>query len=95
MIEKFGICSGYSDAMKIFLDKLNIVNYKVSNDQHIWNLVYLDGTWYHLDATWDDPVASDGKQYLIHNFFMIPTDKLFKLDRLEHNYDKKTYIEAN
>ena len=89
------ICGGYSDIMAIYMNQLDIKNYKITSRNHIWNLVELDGTWYHLDATWDDPVASDGKQYLIHNFFMIPTDKLFKLDRLEHNYDKKTYIEAN
>ena len=89
------ICGGYSDIMAIYMNNLNIKNYKITSRNHIWNLVELDGAWYHLDATWDDPVASDGKQYLIHNFFMIPTEKLFNLDRLEHNYDKKTYLEAN
>ena len=89
------ICGGYSDIMAIYINQLDIKNYKITSRNHIWNLVELDGTWYHLDATWDDPVASDGKQYLIHNFFMIPTNKLFSLDRLEHNYDKETYIEAN
>lgn len=89
------ICGGYSDIMAIYMNKLNVKNYKITSRNHIWNLVELDGVWYHLDATWDDPVASDGKQYLIHNFFMIPTEKLFNLDRLEHNYDKETYKEAN
>ena len=81
--------------MAIYMNQLDIKNYKITSRNHIWNLVELDGAWYHLDATWDDPVASDGKQYLIHNFFMIPTEKLFNLDRLEHNYDKETYLEAN
>ncbi len=89
------ICGGYSDIMSIYLNSLGIKNYKITSDNHIWNLVELDGAWYHLDATWDDPIASDGKQYLIHNFFMIPTNKLLELDRLEHNYDKETYLEAN
>ena len=88
------ICSGYSDIMAIYLDTLGIKNYRISSENHIWNLVNLDGKWYHLDATWDDPVASDGKQYLIHNFFMISTEELFKLDDLEHNYNKEIYKEA-
>ena len=89
------ICGGYSDIIAIYLNKLGVKNYKITSENHIWNLVELDGAWYHLDATWDDPIASDGKQYLIHNFFIIPTDRLLQIDRLEHNYDTKTYLEAN
>ena len=88
------ICGGYSDIMSIYLNTLGVKNYKITSRNHIWNLVELDGVWYHLDATWDDPVASDGNQYLIHNFFMISTEQLLKLDRLEHNFDKETYLEA-
>lgn len=89
------ICGGYSDIMAIYLDRLGIINYKITSENHIWNLINLDGVWYHLDATWDDPIASDGKQYLIHNFFMISTEQLLSLDQVEHNYDKNIYIEAN
>ena len=88
------ICGGYSDLMAIYLNKLGIKNYKISSESHIWNYVYLNGNWYHLDATWDDPVASDGKARLLHNFFMISTEELFKLDDKEHNFDKNIYKEA-
>ena len=89
------ICSGYSDILSIYLTKLGIKNYKITSENHVWNLVYLDGTWLHIDMTWDDPVASDGNQYLIDNFFLIDTNKLFELDTLEHNYNKEIYLEAN
>lgn len=88
------ICGGYSDIMAIYLNTLGIQNYKITSENHIWNLVNLDGVWYHLDMTWDDPVASDGNQYLLHNFFMISTDELHKLDVVEHNFDTNIYIEA-
>ena len=88
------ICGGYSDIMSIYLNALGIKNYKIASNSHIWNFVELDGIWYHLDTTWDDPIASDGKQYLIHNFFMISTEKLLELDKVEHNFDPKTYLEA-
>lgn len=88
------ICGGYSDIMSIYLYELGIQNYKITSKDHIWNLVNLDGVWYHLDVTWDDPVASDGNQYLIHNFFMISTEELFALDSVEHNFDENTYKEA-
>lgn len=88
------ICGGYSDIMAIYLNKLGIQNYRITSSNHIWNLILLDGVWYHLDATWDDPVTSDGKQYLLHNFFMISTKELLSLDKIEHNFDTNIYLEA-
>lgn len=92
MIEGKGICSGYSDAMKIFLDKLNIVNYKVSNDQHIWNAVMLDEEWMHLDLTWDDPVSD--KNITRDNYFLIDNETLKLLDDGVHYYDKSLFPEV-
>lgn len=88
------ICGGYSDIMSIYLNTLGIQNYKITSENHVWNLVNIDGIWYHLDVTWDDPVASDGKQYLLHNFFLISTSELHTLDTVEHNFDTNVYFEA-
>lgn len=92
LVEGFGICSGYSDAMKLFLDKLNIINYKVSNDQHIWNLVYLDGEWYHLDLTWDDPVSD--KNITRDNYFLITSKTLEFLADDVHYFDSNIFLEG-
>ena len=92
LVEGYGICSGYSDAMKLFLDKLNIINYKISNDQHIWNLVYLDGTWLHLDLTWDDPVSD--KNITRDNYFLINTKTLELLDDGVHYFNSSIFSEA-
>ena len=35
--------------MAIFLNELDIDNYKISNDTHIWNLVYINGIWEALE----------------------------------------------
>ena len=92
LIEGYGICSGYSDAMKLFLDKLNIVNYKISNDQHIWNLVSLDGEWLHLDLTWDDPISN--KNITRDNYFLINTKTLELLDDDVHYFNSSIFSEA-
>ena len=89
------ICSGYSDIIAIYLNTLGIKNYKITSLNHVWNLVYLDGKWLHVDATWDDPVASDGNQYLLDNFLLIDTTKLLELDTVEHTFDRNIYMEAN
>ena len=92
LLENHGICSGYSDAMKIFLDKLNIINYKVSNDQHIWNVVYLNETWYHLDLTWDDPISEIN--ITRDNYFLITSETLEKLNDGLHYFDYYNFLEA-
>lgn len=92
LIEGFATCNGYSDAMAIFLNKLNVINYKISNDEHIWNLVYLDGKWYHLDLTWDDPISDTNVNR--DTYFLITTSKLEELNDGTHEFDKKIYSEA-
>lgn len=95
LVDGISLCSGYSDAMKIFLDKLGITNYKISNNRHIWNLVYVDGEWLHLDLTWDDPVTNTEENLLLHNFFLIDTDTLLKLDSEGHNFNPDYYKELS
>ena len=92
LIEGYGTCNGYADAMAIFLDKLNIINYKISNEKHIWNLVYLDGSWYHLDLTWDDPISDINRNR--DTYFLITTEKLEELNDGTHNFDKTIYTET-
>lgn len=92
LIEGYGTCNGYADAMEIFLDKMNVINYKISNEEHIWNLVYLDGKWYHLDLTWDDPISDININR--DTYFLISTKTLEKINDGTHTFDKKIYSEA-
>ena len=92
LLEGYGICSGYSDAMGIFLDKLGIDNYKISNDTHIWNLVKVNNKWLHIDLTWDDPIY---KQNLNRDtYFLITTAELEKLNDNTHSFNKTVFKEA-
>ncbi len=92
IIEGYGICSGYSDTISIMLNKLSIENYKVSNATHIWNLVYVNGKWVHLDATWDDPISTNNISR--DTYFLIDYDSLVKLDDGTHTFDKNIFQEA-
>lgn len=92
-IENYGLCGGYTDAMAIFLNKYNIPNFKVISENHIWNAVYIDDAWYHLDLTWDDPVLTDGTDTLEYTFFLIDTNELESLETNQHVFDKKVFKE--
>ena len=91
------ICSGYADLYAIFLYKLGLPNYKVASLNHVWNAVYLDGKWYHIDLTWDDPVSKDGKDYLLHEYFLVDNNTLKSINAgyEDHLFDSTVYLEFN
>ena len=93
LFEGYALCGGYTDLMELFLERMNIKSFKVSSENHIWNAVYFNNNWKHLDLTWDDPVASDGKEYLEYNYFLIDTDQLLTLEQTEHNFNLEHYKE--
>ena len=93
LFEGFGVCSGYTDAMAIFLNRYNIPNFELSSDNHVWNVVELDDKWYHLDLTWDDPIISNGDSMISHDFFLVNTEELLSLDKTDHIFEKKYYKE--
>lgn len=95
LLEGFGLCGGYTDAMALFLDYYNIPNFKIISENHIWNAVYLDNSWYHLDLTWDDPVSHDKTDILEYNFFLISTKELTELATNQHIYDKNVFSELS
>ncbi len=79
--------------MELFLEKLGVESFKVSSEEHVWNAVYLNDTWLHLDLTWDDPITTSGEDYLSKDYFLITTEQLEAITIREHNYDKNVYKE--
>ena len=88
-------CSAYADLMAIYLSKMNIPNYRIASEKHIWNYLYIDNEWLHIDLTWDDPLLPNDKQIILHDFFLINTDKLKEFNTDSHFYDQNIYLEAN
>lgn len=65
LIENEVVCEGYAKAFKYLLDELEVpciilcgevVDESGNIQKHAWNEVYLDGKWYAVDVTWDDPI---------------------------------------
>ncbi|CAM5699260.1 S-layer protein OS=Lysinibacillus sphaericus OX=1421 GN=LS41612_22145 PE=4 SV=1 [Lysinibacillus sphaericus] len=74
LAEHGGACQGYALLAHSMLQKLRfetkyIVGY-VGQEGHAWNLVKLDGQWYHLDTTWNDPVP-DRKGAIRYQYFLV------------------------
>ena len=92
LFEHQAICSGYTDLMAIFLDKFNIKNLKISSNNHVWNGVYLNNKWLHLDLTWDDPITPDNRDLLLYDLFLIDDNKLKTLNIEEHDYSINMFV---
>ncbi len=67
LIYKTGVCEAYTRTFKAILDRLGIPCICVTgiyspkstiNEPHIWNYVQIDGKWYGVDVTHDDPTNS-------------------------------------
>ena len=89
---KTGVCQGYTMAFTALMNELDIpVSYVESNNiDHIWNLVQLDGEWYDVDVTWDDP-SYDRLGRASHEYFLRGDDDFNEHDdevygRADWNY---------
>ena len=64
---KTGVCQGYSVTFYIFMKQMGIpctlVMGNTDDVSHAWNAVKLDGNWYYIDVTWDDPVVNGTSNY--------------------------------
>ena len=55
---KIAICQGYAVTFYVMMTELGIPCTIISGyagGPHSWNAVELDGCWYYVDVTWDDP----------------------------------------
>ena len=78
-----GVCESYAKAYKLLCDAANIPCSKLSssNMRHMWNAIKLNGEWYHVDVTWDDPsgVLSPVSGKENYGYFCL-NDELISLD---------------
>ena len=87
------VCQGYSLLAYKMLEqsgvKNRIVEGQAGGQLHAWNLVLLDGKWYHLDTTWDDPTP-DQPGKVSYNYYLLTDEEMGE----DHTWQKK-YPEAS
>ena len=94
LIDGLSACEGYAKATKLLCEKAGIecytvsgeaVNYDGKTEGHMWNIVNIDGNYYHLDVTWDDPTSQDSAQTLSH-LFMNLSDEEISIDHFDYEH---------
>lgn len=63
------ICEGFALLAEHVLNRLGVPTEYVRNDPHIWDIVQLDGQWYHTDMTFGAGNYGD-LQNSLHTFLM-------------------------
>ena len=76
--EKGPVCESYAKAFKVLCDEAGIPCVIVDGADHEWNYVKVDGKWYAVDVTWNDPTGG-GKDGAVsgsenENYFLVGAD---------------------
>lgn len=80
LTEHTGICQAYTLTYQALMQAAGLECRYVLSDEmdHSWNAVFLDGAWYHVDITFDDPIfdrlGKVGHQYFLLSDAMIARD---------------------
>lgn len=89
------VCQGYALLCYKMLTDAGITSRLVISDNgpdedgHAWNMVQINGKWYHLDCTYDDPVP-DVKGRVEYNYFNKTDSEMAK----DHTWDRTKYPQA-
>ena len=78
--EKTGVCQAYMLAFIAAAGELGVTSVPVTSEvmNHAWNLVRVDGQWYHMDVTWDDCMTID--TFVSYNYFLQSGNGLSGID---------------
>lgn len=92
LVKELAVCSGYSAAFQLLMNELGVPCTRISGEDlengtpHEWNCVMLDGKWYFVDVTWDDPAyennSSSFKDAINYEYFMISSDVLLRTHKI-------------
>lgn len=87
------LCEGYAKAFAYLSNQLGyncICVVGTTKEEHMWNMVEIDGEWYHVDVTSDDPISRIDAS--LHDYFCVTTSYIEK----DHSIDNVLPIpEAN
>ena len=75
------VCQGYAHAASYLLNRFGVTCGVASSDKanHAWNVVKINGKWYHMDVTWDDPTY-DKLGQVTHDYVLLSEKGLLSME---------------
>lgn len=87
------VCNGYVELFNMMCAQAGIETKKISgyanaglgDEMHSWNQVKIDGKWYNVDLTWDDPTYKDKEHadnlHISYRYFLLSDTEFYKQHR--------------
>ncbi|MBR6404236.1 MAG: hypothetical protein IKS48_12690 [Eubacterium sp.] len=87
LVEKKAVCQGYALAVNALANKLGLESHYVSSEEmnHGWNMVKINGKYYMMDVTWDDPTPD--RLGRVDHYYMFKSMSFFNTDEGAHMAD--------
>lgn len=82
LVKKQALCQGYSKAFTYLCSLAGIEAGEVlgvANEEHMWNIVKMDGDYYHIDLTWDDPDKESYPDSVRYDYFCLTDERIRQL----------------
>ena len=91
------VCAGYAKAFQYLMQQLGIPCFYCrgySGANHAWNIIELEGEYYHVDVTWDDGLSLDaaGQTEVDDTYFYIPLSSEYEHEAEENMADFIEYL---
>ena len=88
LVERKAVCDGYTRTYIYLLGKVGVKSRMIRSDRlnHSWNIVYIGGTPYHVDVTFDDPL-NDVTGFVEHDNFLLSSSALYSRKHAASDYD--------
>lgn len=87
------VCDGYTKAAQLLLNRLGVENHyvvgNIADGLHSWNQVKINGNYYFMDVTWNDPVPNKPGT-VSYDYFLVTSDQL----RKDHSWIEKNWAVA-
>lgn len=91
LVNKRALCEGYAKAFSYLCNLIGVENMIVTGYtgvDHMWNMVKLEGSWYHVDIGWDQPSEALRERYpdlILYQYFLVD-DAVIQNNRSINNY---------
>jgi hypothetical protein len=99
LVDGIGVCDSYAKAVKLLLEKAGVQcmlvegskaetsGQELPNIDHAWNIVRVDGEYYHVDTTWDDAAEDRNSDEILYHYLNLNDEGMQKT----HIWDRSRY----